>query len=67
MPTNKDASKPAEWYYSHGGQSVVGPCSSTQLRKLAAGGQLKPDDLVGKNRQVRLVQASTVKGLFATT
>ncbi len=67
MPTNKDSSKPAEWYYSHKGQDVVGPCSSGQLRQLAAGGQLKPDDLVGKNRVVRLVKASTVKGLFATS
>ena len=55
---------PAKWYYSRNGEKVAGPCSSSKLKKMAAGGQLTPDDLVGKNRMVRLVKASTVKGLF---
>ena len=55
---------PSEWYYSHDGQAIVGPCSSSVLKKLAASKKLMPDDLVGKNRKVRLVKASTVKGLF---
>jgi hypothetical protein len=56
---------PAKWYYSRKGEKVAGPCSSSELKKLAAAGQLTPDDLVGKNRMVRLVKASCVKGLFA--
>ena len=57
---------PDKWYYSHDGQKVEGPCRSTELRRLAARGDLKPEDTVGKNRMVRLVKASSVKGLFST-
>jgi hypothetical protein len=55
---------PSQWYYSRNGQKVLGPCSSSALKKLAAQGKITPDDLVGKNRTVRLVKAGTVKGLF---
>ena len=55
------------WYYSHNGQKVVGPYSSIELKRLAARGILMPDDTVGKNRMVRLVKASSVKGLFRAT
>ncbi len=54
-----------KWYYSRKGQEVVGPCSSTELMRLAARGELSPDDMVARNRTVRLVKASSVKGLFA--
>jgi hypothetical protein len=54
-----------KWYYSRNSGKVVGPCSSLSLKKLAATGHLAPDDLVGRNRIVRLVKAGTVKGLFA--
>jgi hypothetical protein len=54
----------AKWYYSRNGGKVAGPCSSLKLKTLAAAGHLAPDDLVAKNRVVRLVKASTVKGLF---
>jgi len=54
----------AKWYYSRKGEPVSGPCSSSELKRLAAEGHLTPDDLVGKNRMVRLVKASRVKGLF---
>jgi GYF domain 2 len=57
---------PDKWYYVRKGTTVIGPCSSTDLRRLAARGHLTPDDMVGKNRKVRLVKAGTVKGLFAT-
>lgn len=55
---------PAKWYFSRNGEKVAGPCSSTELKRLAAKGGLTPEDLVGKNRVVRLVKAGTVKGLF---
>jgi hypothetical protein len=53
------------WYYSRNGREVVGPCTSRELVNLAASKQLAPDDMVGRNRKVRLVKASSVKGLFA--
>jgi GYF domain 2 len=56
----------AKWYFARKGLHVAGPCSSTELKRLAASGYLSPEDLVGKNRKVRLVKAGTVKGLFAT-
>lgn len=55
---------PIRWFYSHDRQKVVGPCSSSELRKLAASGQLKPGDMVRGGRIVDLVKASRVKGLF---
>jgi GYF domain 2 len=55
---------PSKWYFSRKGLKVSGPCSSAELKRLAAGGHLTPDDMVGKNRVVRLVKASSVKGLF---
>jgi hypothetical protein len=58
---------PAKWYFSRKGLHVAGPCSSAELKRLAASGHLSPDDLVGKNRKVRLVKAGTVKGLFTPT
>jgi GYF domain 2 len=58
---------PAKWYYSHDGQQTNGPCSGTELKKLAASGKLTPEDMVAKNRTVRLVKAGSVKGLFTTT
>jgi hypothetical protein len=58
------AKMPAKWYYSHDGQKPTGPLTSTELKGLAASGQLTQEDMVGKNRTVRLVKAGTVKGLF---
>jgi hypothetical protein len=53
-----------QWYYSLTGQKVVGPCSSAELNKLAATGQLMPHDMVRRNRMVRPVKAGRVKKLF---
>ncbi len=55
---------PNKWYYARNGEKVAGPCSSVELKRLASAGHLKPDDLVGRNRIVRLVKAGSVKGLF---
>jgi hypothetical protein len=57
---------PKKWFYSHAGQKVVGPCSSTELRKLASSGELVPEDMVRGGRMVRAVKAKRLKGLFAT-
>lgn len=53
-----------EWFYSHDKQRVVGPCSSAELRKLAAVGQLLPTDMVRGGRIVDPVRARRIKGLF---
>ncbi len=52
-----------EWHYSRG-EELVGPVSPAQLRKLAASGQLSPDDLVWKEGMADWVQARKLKGLF---
>ena len=54
----------AQWFFTRNGQGISGPCSSTELKRFAASGKLAPDDMVGKNRKVRLVKAGSVKGLF---
>jgi GYF domain 2 len=64
MPTPKGSSKRPRWYYSNQGHDVAGPCTQAQLKKLAAEGQLRPNDFVGKNRAVHLIKAGRVKGLF---
>jgi len=57
---------PSRWFYSHSGQKVLGPCTSRQLKALAATGELLPFDRVRKHGMIRgTVAASMVKGLFA--
>jgi hypothetical protein len=53
------------WYYSCGGQKVVGPCSSAELKKLAASGRLLPGDMVRRDPMIRPIKAGRVKRLFA--
>ncbi|HYE21249.1 MAG TPA: DUF4339 domain-containing protein [Tepidisphaeraceae bacterium] len=52
-----------EWYYSQGGQQI-GPITSQQMKDLAAGGQLTPNDLVWKDGMPEWTPASRVRGLF---
>jgi hypothetical protein len=56
---------PSQWFYSHSGQKVLGPCTSRELKALASSGQLLTTDRVRKHGMVRPVTASRVKGLFA--
>jgi hypothetical protein len=51
------------WYYEHDGQSG-GPVRVSQLRQMAAKGQLLPTDRVRKEDMDRWVKARAVKGLF---
>jgi hypothetical protein len=53
----------AEWFYVEQGQRR-GPVTWQQLQQLAAGGQLKPADLVWKNGMAQWSPASTQAGLF---
>jgi hypothetical protein len=53
----------SKWYYDHAGQTG-GPVSVSQLRDLAASGDLQPSDRVRKEDMDRWVKARAVKGLF---
>lgn len=55
----------AEWYTKIAEQ-VVGPLSADQLRALADGGRLAPNDPIARSKTGPWVPASRVKGLFET-
>ncbi len=54
----------SSYYYARGGQRF-GPVSGSQLKELAASGQLAPDDLVWKDGMADWEPARKLKGLFA--
>ena len=56
---------PRQWYYSHGKQKVVGPCTAAEMKELAASGRIMPSDLVRGGRMEHPIQARLIKGLFA--
>lgn len=51
------------WFYMRSGQQV-GPCSSSQLKALAASGELGPDDYVWKEGMAEWIRGKTLSGLF---
>ena len=53
-----------EWYYTRN-KEPQGPVNSTQLKELAAQGELLPTDLVWKEGMAEWVSAATLKSLFA--
>ena len=53
----------ADWYTKIAEQ-VVGPLSADQLKVLADGGRLTPDDPVARSKEGPWVSAARVKGLF---
>jgi hypothetical protein len=55
-----------EWHYTLNGQPAAAPVSATQLKQLAASGQLKPTDLVWQDGMLEWAPAGSVKGLFPT-
>jgi hypothetical protein len=55
-----------EWYYTRN-KEPYGPVNSTQLKELAAQGELLPTDLVWKDGMTDWVSAATLKSLFAAT
>jgi len=52
------------WHYTKNGQPMD-PVSTSELKKLAAAGELKPSDLVWKEGMANWVKAETAKGLFS--
>jgi uncharacterized protein DUF4339 len=55
----------SDWYCNMSGD-VSGPLTDMQLRELAAGGYLSPDDFVRKTAEGAWVSAGRVNGLFPT-
>jgi hypothetical protein len=53
-----------EWHYTLNGQQAAAPITATQLKQLAASGQLKPTDLVWQDGMLDWVPAGAIKGLF---
>ena len=54
----------SEWRYSKNGQQH-GPVTSSQLKELAAAGQIGANDLVWKDGMAEWTPASSIDGLFA--
>lgn len=52
------------WYVGRNGERT-GPFTAAQVRQMAAGGGLKPTDMVWKEGMANWVAASTIRGLFA--
>ena len=49
-----------EWFYTQNGQAAPAPVSSEQLKQLAGGGLLRPDDLVWKEGMPNWMPASSL-------
>ena len=54
---------PVEWYYSQGDKQQ-GPASPAEIKALADGGRLLPEDLVWREGMEEWIPARKVKGLF---
>ncbi|MCI0455596.1 MAG: GYF domain-containing protein [Gemmataceae bacterium] len=52
-----------QWYYTSNGEQL-GPVAMTELQRLAAAGQLQPDDLVWRDGMHAWIPARTARGLF---
>ncbi len=52
-----------EWYFARGNKQM-GPVSSADLKRLAAGGEIRPDDLVWREGLTEWAAARSVRGLF---
>jgi len=54
---------PVEWYYARGNKQM-GPVPSSELRRLAAADELRPEDLVWREGMTEWAPARNVRGLF---
>jgi GYF domain 2 len=55
---------PTQWFYSHDGQTMIGPCTSLEMKQLASTGQILPSYRVQRKGREKTVMARNVKGLF---
>jgi len=53
-----------QWFYSHDGQMMLGPCTSLEMKHLASTGQILPTSRVKRKGREKTVMARNVKGLF---
>jgi hypothetical protein len=54
----------SQWYFTHDGGEMLGPCTSKELRVLASAGKLLPTDRIRKEGMEKPVRARRLKGLF---
>ncbi len=54
---------PVDWYFARGNKQM-GPVSAVDLKRLAAAGELLPDDLVWREGLTEWTKARNVRGLF---
>ena len=54
---------PVEWYYARGNKQM-GPVSSVDLKRMAAAGEIHPEDLVWREGMAEWTPARNVRGLF---
>jgi hypothetical protein len=54
---------PVEWYYARGNKQM-GPVPAADLKRLAAAGELRPEDLVWREGMTEWTLARNVRGLF---
>jgi len=58
---------PVQWFYSRGGQKVVSPCPTSELRILASTGRPLPNDRARRQGMLHPIQTNRVKNLFAAS
>jgi hypothetical protein len=54
---------PVDWYFARGNKQM-GPVSAADLKRLAAAGELLPDDLIWREGLAEWTTARSVRGLF---
>lgn len=57
----------AQWFYSVDGRTMIGPCTSLEMKQLASTGQILPTYRVQRKGRFKTVMARNVKGLFLPT
>lgn len=55
---------PSQWFFSSDGRTMLGPCTSLEMKHLAATGRILPTYRVRRKGRGKTVTASRVKGLF---
>jgi hypothetical protein len=58
---------PVQWFHSLGAQTVLGPCTDSELRLLGSTGLLLLNDRIRKQEMVHPVPANRIKNLFAAS
>ncbi len=53
-----------QWFYSLDGRTMLGPCTSLEMKQLASTGKILPTHRVKRKGRVKTVMARNVKGLF---